>query len=336
MSPDLFANISFVEIGRLLREAKSIVLLSHLRPDGDAIGSQLGLGLALQASGKKVRIVNEDGVPENLAFLPGAELVEDPDRVFAGEAITADLIVACDTADRKRLGSRVLSLLPDGAKWLNIDHHVSNDGYGDFYYIDPVSPATGQIVYQLLKHESFPITGEVSENLFVAISTDTGSFQYPNTTADTFRVGADLIDGGAQVGDISQALYENYPLRRLLLLRELLNELQIGHEGQRASWALSLEVTERLGVQASDTDGLIDHIRSIKGVLVAAFFQEAPGGYVRASLRSKDPSVDVCSICQKFNGGGHRLAAGVRLHSTLSEAQNTVLQAIDEALEGIH
>ncbi|MDA0813364.1 MAG: bifunctional oligoribonuclease/PAP phosphatase NrnA [Verrucomicrobia bacterium] len=333
MSSEIVTNTGFQEMGALLRSARSIVVLSHVRPDGDALGSQLGLALSLRSLGKKVRVINQDGVPDSIAFLPGAEFIEAPEQVAAGNAIDADIVVVCDTASRKRVGDDVAPFIPEGVPWLNIDHHISNERYGDYYYIDPVSPATGQIIYQFLKSQNFPIDRDVSENLFVAISTDTGSFQFPNTTAETFRAGAALIDQGAAVGDISQALYENYPLRRILLLGELLKVLEIGHGGQRASWAMTLEMAERLGIQASDTDGLIDHIRSIEGVVVAAFFQEGEDGYVRASLRSKDPRVDVCVVCQKFNGGGHKLAAGVRLRASLAEAQTKVLNAIDEALE---
>jgi bifunctional oligoribonuclease and PAP phosphatase NrnA len=336
MSSEIVTNTDFQEMGVLLRNAGSIVILSHLRPDGDALGSQLGLALSLRSLGKKVRVINQDGVPDSIAFLPGAEFIETPEQVAAGSAIDADIVVACDTASRKRVGDDVALLMPEGVPWLNIDHHISNERYGEYHYIDPVSPATGQIIYQFLSSQNFPIDRDVSKNLFAAISTDTGSFQFPNTTAETFRAGAALIDQGAAVGEISQALYENYPLRRTLLLGELLKVLEIGHGGQRASWAMTLEMAERLGIQASDTDGLIDHIRSIAGVVVAAFFQEGENGYVRASLRSKDPRVDVCAVCQKFNGGGHKLAAGVRMRASLPEARNKVLNAIDEALERSH
>ncbi|MGK0184342.1 MAG: phosphoesterase RecJ-like protein [Verrucomicrobiales bacterium] len=336
MTSEIVTNTSFSEIAATIKAAKSIVVLSHLRPDGDALGSQLGMALSLKSLGKCVRVVNEDGLPDSLSFLPNSDLIETPQQVTAQGALDVDLVIACDTASFKRLGSAVAALIPEQAKWINIDHHISNECYGDFHYIDPVSPATGQIVYQFLTSQQLPIDSAISENLFVAISTDTGSFQFPNTTAETFRAGAALIDGGAAVGQISQALYGNYPLRRTLLLGELLKVLKIGNNGQRASWAMTLEMTERLGIQASDTDGLIDHIRSIEGVVVAAFFQEAEDGYVRASLRSSDPRLDVCAICQKFNGGGHKLAAGVRLRASLHEAQTKILEAIDESLKKSH
>ena len=334
MKQGVISNTSFEEIGGYLRKAKSVLLTSHLRPDGDAIGSVVGMALSLKKLGKDVRILNQDGVPESLSFLPGSEMIETPETVR--DHVQPDLIIACDTAAEKRLGDSVRELLPENVTLINIDHHISNECYGDFHYVDSLSPATGQIVFELLHSEGMPVDKAVSENLFAAISTDTGSFQYPNTTSDTYRVGAALIDQGVSVGSLSQDLYENYPLRRVLLLGELLKVLIIGNQGRRASWGMSLELSQRLEIQAADTDGLIDHIRSIQGVVVAAFFQEMPDGFVRASLRSKDERVDVCAICQKFKGGGHRLAAGVRLRCSLEEAQTKVLQAIDEALEGIH
>ena len=333
-NPEIRTNSSLAEIAAILRRAAEVVVLSHLRPDGDAIGSQLGLALALREAGKSVRCLNEDGVPESLAFLPGAELVESPD--CAEPVGGAEVVVACDTADLKRLGERVTALISGTATFVNIDHHISNSGYGDVHYVDPVAPATGQIIHELLLAGQFAVTRSVSENLYIAISTDTGSFQYPNTTAQTYRTAADLIDCGADVGHLAQEMYENYPLRRVRLLSELLNVMEIGNRGRRASWSMNLEQAERLGIQASDTDGMIDHLRSIKGVIVAVFFQEAPDGYIRASLRSKNPDVNVCRVCQKFNGGGHKLAAGVRMKASLAEAQERILTAIDEELEAIH
>ena len=326
------SNTSFGAIGDLLRGHSSFVVLSHVRPDGDAIGSQAGLGLSLKALGKKVVLLNEDGAPESMAFLPGADLVRRPEQI---PPPAAAVVIACDTASRERLGENALACLPRDAVWVNIDHHVSNERYGDYFYVDPVSPATGQIVYELLSSEGFPLTAEICENLFVAISTDTGSFQYPNTTAATFRAAADLIDRGADPGKLATAVYGNYPLRRVQLLGELLGTLKIGHGGRWASWAMTIEVARRLEIQPSDTDGLIDHIRSIEGVIIAAFFQETGDGCIRASLRSKDPRADVCRICQQFDGGGHHLAAGARLASPLREAEEKITRAIDDTLNGL-
>jgi phosphoesterase RecJ-like protein len=213
--------------------------------------------------------------------------------------------------------------------WINIDHHISNEGYGDLSYIDPTAPATGQILYEIIDFAGFPLTPEIAENLFAAISTDTGSFQYPNTTARTYEIAAELIRAGVNVGALSQKMYESFPLRRVYLLRALLNVLKITCGGRVASFVLTRQMIDELGVQPEDNEGLIDTIRAIDGVIVAAFIEELAGeGKVRISLRSKDPRIDVCKISQQFRGGGHVLAAGARFPGPPAEVEAKVLAAI--------
>src|SRR5207248_7575401 len=166
-----------------------------------------------------------------------------------------------------------------------------------------------------------PITYPMADSLYVAISTDTGSFQYPQTTARTYEIGAELIRKGVNVGDLSQRLYESYPRRRIELLKALLNALQFSGGDRVASFALPLATANALGVKPEDNEGLIDHIRAVEGVVVAAFFEELEGGLVRGSLRSKDPKADVCKVASQFGGGGHTLAAGLRTRGTLAEVQ---------------
>lgn len=326
-------NTSFQELAALFQSRESFVVLSHARPDGDAIGSSLALALALRAAGKRVRVFNEDPLPETLTFLPGSELLERP---APGEKVAADVAVAVDCANRERLGANCLAALAGVGTWVNIDHHRSNEGYGDKYYIEAEAPATGEIVYNFLSEAGLPLTREIGDNLYVAISTDTGSFQYAGTTARTYEIGAALMRLGVSVSDLARETYENYPLRRVELLRGLLNTMQITHGGRVASWALTRELAERVGMKPEDSEGLIDHMRSIRGVVVAAAFEELPGpeGKIRLSLRSKDRRVDVGNVCALFGGGGHSLAAGARLPGPLSDAQNRVFQALDEALSG--
>src|SRR5213078_3562504 len=172
----------------------------------------------------------------------------------------------------------------------------------------------------------FPFDREIAENLYAAISTDTGSFQYPKTSARTFEVAAELVCTGIDVGQLNQQLYENYPRRRVELLRELLRTMRFEHGGRVASFSLSLKTAAKLGVLPEDNEGLIDHLRAIRGVIVAAFFEELSDGKVRVSMRSKSETVDVCAICQKFGGGGHTLAAGARVRGSLAEVEGKVLE----------
>ena len=314
---------SFEEIGAVLRAQQTFAVLSHVRPDGDALGSQLGLGLSLSKLGKTVMVRNEDGLLEKYGFLPGGEFLQTP----LSEPQDFDVAIALDTATQSRLGTAT-SLVRSAKTWINIDHHPSNPGYGDLVYIDSNAPATGQILFELITSQGLPMDAAIAENLFVAISTDTGSFQYPNTTARTFEIGAELLRYGVNVGRVSQLLYESYPRRRAELLRELLGTMRFSGNAKVASFSLSLETAAKLGAKPEDNEGLIDHIRAIQGVVVAVFFEELPEGKVRVSMRSKSDAADVCAICEKFGGGGHKLAAGARARGTLAEVEEKVLKEI--------
>ncbi|MFL6514089.1 MAG: DHH family phosphoesterase [Chthoniobacterales bacterium] len=317
----------FQEIGRALREHQRFVVISHVRPDGDALGSQLAMGLALKHLGKDVTIWNEDGMLDKYSFIPRAELLTKP----PADPQEFDVMVALDTAIQNRLGTAG-DAVRAAKLCINIDHHPSNPGYGDIVCIDADAPATGQILFELIRSEKLPFDGEIAENLYVAISTDTGSFQYPNTTARTFEIGAELIRAGVNVGRVSQQLYENYPRRRIELLRELLGTMRFAADGRVASFTLSMETAKRLGVLPEDNEGLIDHLRAIRGVIIAAFFEELPESKVRVSMRSKDEAADVCAICKQFGGGGHTLAAGARVRGSLAEVEQRVLAVACDAV----
>ena len=317
------ARSTFEEIGRAFREHQRFAILSHVRPDGDALGSQLALALSLKQLGKDVRVWNEDGMLDKYSFLARAQLLTKPPSA----AEDVDVAIALDTAIQNRLGS-TLQAIRTAKIWINIDHHPSNPGYGDLVYVDPAAPATGQILFELIKSERLPFDRAIAENLYVAISTDTGSFQYPNTTARTFEIAAELVRAGVDVGRINQQVYENYPRRRAELLRELLRTMRFEGGGRVASFSLSLKTAAQLGVLPEDNEGLIDHLRAIRGVIVAVFFEELADGKVRVSMRSKSEKADVCAICQKFGGGGHTLAAGARVRGSLAEVEQRILEAI--------
>ena len=318
----------FDEIGRVLREHNRFAILSHVRPDGDALGCQIALALSLQQLGKEVRVWNEDGMLEKYSFLPRAELLNKPPA--APEDV--DVAIALDTAIQNRLGT-AFAAVRSAKMWINIDHHLSNPGYGDLVYVDPTAPATGQIIFDLIKNQGFPFNREIAENLFAAISTDTGSFQYPKTSARTFEIAAQLVCTGIDVGRLNQQLYENYPRRRIELLRELLGTMRFASGDRVASFSLSLKTAAALQVLPEDNEGLIDHLRAIRGVIVAVFFEEMSDGKVRVSMRSKTDDIDVCVICQKFGGGGHTLAAGARVRGTLAEVEQRVLEEICDVVK---
>ena len=317
------SNCTFEEIAAAISNHQTFLVLSHVRPDGDAYGCAIAMGLCLKQLGKQVKVWNEDALLEKFSFLPGSEIVTKP----ATEPEHFDVVIALDTAAFHRLGNCVNGI-SQPKLWINMDHHVSNERYGDLVYIDSSAPAAGQILFEFVRAADFPLTYEMVDNLFIAISTDTGSFQYPNTTARTYEIVAELVKAGANVGKLSQQVYESYPLRRIQLLRELLNVLKLTSQEKVASFALTQEMVAKTGALPEDNEGLIDVIRAIRGVVVAAFFEELPEGKVRISLRSKDPRADVCKVCMKFDGGGHVLAAGARVAGDIETVQEKVLKAI--------
>jgi len=321
-------NATFEQIGDIIRRHQSFVLLSHVRPDGDAIGSQLALGFALEAAGKRVRLINEDGLPENLAFLPGSHRIETP----PADPVDAEVVIALDTATKPRLGEAALHAASAATLWLNIDHHISNPRYGDFNYIDSTSPATGKILNDLITALDLPFPDETRDAIYVAVSTDTGSFQYPSTTSKTYELGADLIRRGLDVGKINELTYDSHPFRRVQLMRALLNTLECSEDGLIAHWEMRDKLRTDLALKPEDSEGLIDYIRAIRGVMVAVFFEELPDGKIRISMRSKDRRIDVCKIGMEFGGGGHALAAGIRMPGPLEEAKAKVLAVIQQVV----
>ncbi|MGJ8678193.1 MAG: DHH family phosphoesterase [Akkermansiaceae bacterium] len=322
------ANSSFTEIADVIRAHDSFVVLSHIRPDGDAIGSTIAFGHALEQMGKKVYYINEDGVPDNLKFLPGSEKVTTP----PAEAIDVQVAIALDCATKPRLGDNALKAASHAKIWINIDHHISNPKYGDYNHIDSISPATGQILYNFITEQDFPLSELTRDSIYVAVSTDTGSFQYSNTTAATYEMAADLVRRGIDVGKINALTYDSNPYRRIELLRSLLNTLELSDDGKVADWQLLNSVKEQYQLKPEDSEDMIDHIRGIEGVLVAAFFEELPGGKIRVSLRAKDDSMDCSAVAGTFKGGGHKRAAGIRMDGPIAAARTLVLAAVHQAL----
>jgi phosphoesterase RecJ-like protein len=273
-------------------------------------------------------MINEDGLPENLAFMAGSQKIDLPPST----PIDVDVAIALDTATKPRLGEKALHAASKAKLWLNIDHHISNPGYGDLNLIDSTSPATGQILYQLITALGLPMPDESRDAIYVAVSTDTGSFQYPSTTAITYELGADLINRGLDVGTINSNIYDNYPYRRVELMRALLNTLEITPDGIVANWELRDQTRLDLALMPEDSEGLSDIIRAIRGVQIAVFFEELVDGKIRVSMRSKDRRYNVCEVALEFGGGGHALAAGIRMDGSLAEVKRLVLDSIQRKI----
>ena len=324
-----YNNCSHKEIWQKIANSSKVLLLSHVRPDGDAIGSQIALGASLEGLGKDVFLINEDGCPDNLKFLQGSEKISKPNSY----EILADLCIVLDTANFERVGSVCGQLAKGCDSIINIDHHITNEKYGDLYFVDPQAPATAQIVYELLCSHQLPICEESRDAIFVGLSTDTGGFRYPATTSRSFEIGADLIKLGADCGKLSSNMYERYSLKRIELLKELLGNLRVSSCGRVASWILDMDTKIRLSLKPEDSENLTDLLRGINTVEVAVFFEELKSDYVRISMRSKNTNVaDVSKICANFGGGGHPLASGAKTKGDVSKIADEVLSYIDRTI----
>lgn len=310
-----------------IRKSETLCVVGHVRPDGDCIGSQLALAVALKDQGKKVVCWNEDEMPDKLAFL-------DPDRLMQKpkEGKRFDCVIATDCASFERLG-KVGPCIADRELFINIDHHESNTRYADVNWIAPTEPSTGELIFRLLETAKWKITPHIADCLFAAISTDTGSFQYSNTRPSTLYTAGDLVDRGADLAKVCNEVYQSYPLSRVRLLRHVYNRFRLIHDNQIAYFWLKKADYSRTGAEPADSEGLIDHIRAIEPVVIACLFEEIEPELTRISLRSKRDDVDVNEVAKKFGGGGHPAAAGARVAGRPLSVQRQVLNALKKTLK---
>jgi phosphoesterase RecJ-like protein len=320
-------KMNFEIISNALRDARTVGVASHIRPDADALGSTIAFALWLRDCGKEVTAYNEEGSTSKFHYLPCHEIVSLPPATPQ----KFDVFVALDTSIKNRLGTVNKAIAP-GTTILNIDHHISNENYGDVNFIDASAPATGQILLEFFQHVGARVSAEMATNLFAAISTDTGSFQYAGTNERTFAAASHLIGCGVDVPGLSRAMYDSQPRRRFELLRHALNTAEFHCDDRIATFSLPMDLVERLKVLPEDNEGIIDHLRSIDGVEAAVFFEELPEGKVRVSARSKFPRIDVCKVCKQFEGGGHAMAAGARVDGTLDQVKNDFLKALSDEI----
>ena len=309
-----------------LRDSRTFCVVGHIRPDGDCVGSQLGLTMALRGEGKKVLCWNEDPIPQKYEFLDRDGLFQKPRR---GHRF--DCVIATDAASFERLGS-VGRCVAERKLLINIDHHESNTRYGELNWVSAREPSTGELIYRLLKIAKWPITRPIADCLFTAVSTDTGSFQYSTTRPGTYHVAGELVRRGANLAKICDEVYESYPLSRARLLRHVYSHFRLTHDNQIAWFWLRKADFARAGAGSSDTEGLIDHIRAIAPVVVACVFEEIEPEVTRLSLRSKSGKVNVNDIAAQFGGGGHPAAAGARIPGKPLSVQRRVIAAVKHAL----
>ena len=315
------------QIGDIIREHQTFLVAGHIRPDGDVLACQIALGLTLHTLGKTVEVWNPDGMSRKYSFLPHADFVHPP----PSQSRAFDVVIAVDTAAHDRIGN-IRDRIASQKILVNVDHHASNTRFGDINWIEPSAAASGELVHRLLRDNHWPITPAIATNLFVAIATDTGSFQYSNTTPQTLRLAAELVEAGANIAELSRHCFQSYPLGRVRLLQLALAGLQLSADNRIASVWLTKEMYRQSGAMPEDSEGLIDHVRAINAVLVAAVFEQDENGVVRISLRSKSNKINVDKIAAKFGGGGHMAAAGARIPGEPAAVEAAVLKAIEQAV----
>jgi phosphoesterase RecJ-like protein len=321
------------KIIELCRDKNSFLLLSHVNADGDAIGSLLALGLSLERAGKDVIMVNPDGVPALYRFLPEWERIRSRrEQLTDTELAAIDLIITLDTATEQRLGdwSWVVDEVP--APVANIDHHLTNSGYGSANWIEKVG-STGEMVLILLSELGWEYGLDVALCLYTAIVTDTGSFRFDNTSSTTHLHASRLLQMGIEPSQVTEYIYESKPVAAVRLLGRALASLQLDLDGRVAWLTITNSDLAATGAAREDSEGIVNYARGIAGVDVGILFQETQDNGVKVSLRSGS-QVDVSAIAQKFAGGGHRRAAGCRVQAPLSQVQRELLDVVAGALAG--
>jgi phosphoesterase RecJ-like protein len=306
---------------RILK-AQRVLVTSHVRPDGDAIGSTLALALALSNAGKQVQAVLEDGVPTSFRYLPGADMIRKlPDGEF-------DLIISVDCSDLKRNGGVLEAYhTPD----IVIDHHLTNEAYGGLNLVEPEAVATASVLYRHMGEWGLPFSAPIAANLLVGLITDTLGFRTSNTTPETLRQAADLLELGA---DLSTLYYRSLVRRTFVEAKYWGAGLSSLERGDGMVWA-SLTVADRnaSGYTGKDDADLINIVSSIDDALIAILFVEQDAGITKISWRGLKPDVDVSQIACHFDGGGHKAASGAELSGSLPEVRERVLQATRKYLE---
>ncbi|MBN1518337.1 bifunctional oligoribonuclease/PAP phosphatase NrnA [Candidatus Sumerlaeota bacterium] len=306
-----------------LRGASRILLCSHERPDGDSLGSELALGMALERLGKQAIMFNADEAPLHYRFLPRVgsltHTLPGPDDY--------DLVVVLDCGGVERIGPALTAEKPI----INIDHHPSNSGFGDLVWVEERTAAVGVMIARLIGALGVKVTREIATCLMTAILTDTGSFRYMTATRELFEIAGRLAEAGADSAEISRQVFMSQPRHMVQMAGEVINSMHFEYDGKLAWSEITQDILLRNGGEANVPEGLAAQLRNIEGVEVACLLQETAPERCRASLRSAG-RFDVGRIAQQLGGGGHHNAAGVTLNVLYPEAREKVLAILREHL----
>ncbi len=311
-----------------LRAGHRFLVTSHANPDGDAIGSEIGLARILRSIGKGAVIWNRDPTPSLYRELPGARRIHTGSEPPSGfpEAFDGVIVLECPSLDRTGLEEALAPL-----EQLNIDHHMGNEHYGSVNWVDPAAPAVGEMVFRLANGLRAELDPQTATALFLTLVSDTGGFRFANATADAFSSAAALVREGARPEQVAEWLYESRPLASIKLLGEMLKTLELHAEGRIASVALTRQMLDATGAQTSDTEGLVDVPRSIDGVSTVVLLRQTGESEFKVSLRSRGEA-DVERIARAHGGGGHKNAAGFVAKGDLASSRQKVVEEVEATL----
>lgn len=323
---------SFSQLHSIFSKHNTFVITSHVNPDGDSIGSEVALALYLKGKGKSVRIINQSETPDNLQFLTSLFPVKLYSSQSDGHILGADCFIVIDTNSPKRFSAMAETVAQSSAYKICIDHHLEQEPFADLYVIDTEVPAASELLYRIIAAEDpDAVTKEIAVALYAGIMTDTGSFKFPKTDAETHTIIAELLRRGADPYSIYQEIYENGQINKLHLLGKALERIDVHHNGRIATMTLPRSVLVETKTAESDVDNLTQYVLSIKGVIVGLVFIEQTDG-VKISFRSKG-DIAINTVAKQFGGGGHMNASGARLKNiTLQEAVTAVLAKTIEIL----
>jgi phosphoesterase RecJ-like protein len=320
------SNTALHEIAAAIASKQSFSVISHASPDADAYGSISAVAQVLRAMGKDVRLINESGILPQYSFIP-----------LVGEITTEwpttpdEVLIICDCGEEKRIGDRLFNSKPSYGLEINIDHHQSNNSFGQLNYVRTTASSTAEMVYDLILALAQEVDQGMATALLSGIMGDTGSFNFPNTSPEVLEIAARLVRAGASPSYISGNLFYSDSLNRVLCKSEALAKVEVSAEGKIALAVVDQALLDRFSLQSSDLEGLVDQVRRIAGVQIAVLVYRDLKIW-KVSLRSKDNKTDLSLVAKDFGGGGHKQAAAFRSTAELSEIKARLLQRLEQEL----
>lgn len=323
----LMNEIVLNQIFDAIENAKKILIVSHVNPDGDTLGAMCALKLYLKDKADTlIQTGASVGVPETYRFLPNINLSKNLDNVQN----IYDLVIAVDVASIDRMVQNARSIFDNAKMTINIDHHKTNNGYAKLNWVVGNASSAGEVLYNIFKLRNIPISKEMADCIYVSILTDTGGFRYENTSSETLKIASELVELGVNNADLAKKCYNNKPKNMILFQSEIVSKTKFLFNNKVAIAAISQEDYKKFDAKNEYTEGIAETLRTIKSVEISAVLKENDNGHTKASLRSDN--VDVCEVVKKFNGGGHIHAAGCTIKAPLNKAAELLVCKIEKCL----